>query len=271
MNSISFFFQDYGDQPLPDQDTQSFQISQQTADKHDPMQYIINNLQLARFEIPSAQQIEGLSMTVDGGSCHKLYYFLARDSGLKAQTRKRLRGMVDVFFPSYEHDVSVKMAEQSVESGTKIDLNKALADFKLRFGDEASINLYVFCPFLKKSENKREFKFAFQMSENTWYQDQQNRDYLRDSVNHQIREANSGSTQTSGSDSDGSEASESNTFDLYEKVKNDIMNAENSRVLLEKVQNLKNYYGVTETEIDISSNLERNGQFVVQTVGKGPD
>lgn len=271
VRAVSFYYQGYEGQTNANSNVESFQITKEFANKENPKEYIINNLQLAKFEVPTSEQIEGLSMSVEGDTCHKMFYFLAKSSELTAQVRELLKGVVDIFIPTEEHDVSVSLAAQKMENGSTINLNKSLSDMKLRFASDSSIYVYVFCPFLKKAEAegddpvKNEFKFKFQMIDNDEYNGQDNKDYLKNLVNQQIRKINTGTEDAGGDDTNQPATS---VFNLYEKVKSDILGAENSTVLEQRVKNLKSYFGVVETEIDISSNLANDEQFLVQTVEK---
>jgi hypothetical protein len=269
VKGVSFYYESYTNSDEPDDSIENFNINRQTADPDEAQEFIINNMRLAYFTI--SNDIEGLTMTVNAQSCHKMMYFMTQTLNIKATSRPELNGMIDIILPNDAHDVSPSIMDMDLKEGETYDLNLNLAKIRNRFDLNSTVYLYLFCPFLKTVENnqatengepaKTEFKFQFKYQENKEYQDIKNKNYLRALLNSEIRAINTNSTD------DPTNPEEDLT--LYQKVKKEIIESPSSTILVENVLNLKTkFFGVTETQIDIQENLKNDDGFVVQTVNQ---
>ena len=260
VRAMAFYYEDYDTSNYKINNIEEFNINRQTADPSESQEFIINDLQLAKFKI--SDDIEGLEMNVGDESCVKMMYFMSQSDSIVTNFRKEMKGMVDVVLAREEHDVSPLIVNTELTSGKVIDLNKDLKKIRTRFDPDAETYIYLFCPFVKnvgdEEETKNEFKISFSYQENTEYDAIGNKDYLKNLFNNEIRKANLGIID---------EETTTEELDLFQKVRQEIILSPNSKELVDNILNLKNKFsGVVEEEIDITNNLRNDDGFVVQMV-----
>lgn len=217
-------------------------------------------LRLAKFEI--GEDIAGVEMKVEKETCHRMVYFLSFSPNVGVMNRPNLKGIHDLIFPTKEHDVTSKLLEKRIKTGSVVNLDENIYNMRVRYYKDEKIYLYVWCPFLEGTHSTTnevriyDFKLSFRTNQNKI--ENVNEENYKNQLNFQIRNENLGKSETS---------STSQIYDVYEKIKNDILSSENSSTLIENIENLsKNNFGVMETEIDIRGKLKENEEFKVVTV-----
>jgi hypothetical protein len=263
MDGVSFKFEDHNMQENIDFGTEEIAlspVSNEDSEVRTIEPLSLSDKRIFNLEIP--KDIPGLVITPKKLGCHKMMYFLSNSKDIKMTLRKVFGNLVEVSLASNDHDVNTELLKNSFEADKGIDLNEKMAHMRYRFGNGGSMYLYMICPFLKSNgettdgEKKYEFEFGFEIKDNSHYNENEASDYMKKYLNYKIQSSNSFSVIENPLDEKT----------LYEKVKEEIINAKTREQLEEVIKNLQTkYVNVFDTQLDITS-IFKEDSIVVKKV-----